>query len=563
MGVSIGTLLTSYGFSSTVSEGIEVIYSYNTVDPHIDYIDVGYSYSDAYNDSNMTGLVYANKAASTQRILNNLPLWMEMRKNYTSQGNKLVNAWGSQLEGVIDTYNTLRRDEFLATADTYYDVNLAVTELVTGTDKIYSPSLRNLIFNSSFSITGPSRYQKPLGWTASRDSIDGLTFDKTNSLFGDRALIISRTDLRQTREVSLPASPLTYSIFFKTENNTLSTEDTWDANEAGIILTIRYADNSIATYGVGFTKNTNTGWARTSLTVNASTAIYEVTVMIVNRTSYSYIVDCPMLEVSKTLNEWSPSILDVLPYSNLDAKTVTGVQVLFDTLDGESVKKIEVFPTATEEEFKNVSVPTRLEPFYPDKNPNNIINMAYGRYINFFDATMPTLWRALAGSIQEKSLVSNDVLGTRKPADLSMDEHGNLLLDLTAINNAQVTVKAVTVVDGMLYVLTQETYAGRTAYYIKFVQPHRATHEAAYLPSLGDLKLQLDLGTSFGIEAQSEDVVRVGTCKNIPGVIYIDTNMDRRLYFKLYYDYYYADFNNRKLYCRENYTVSGGHLQVI
>jgi len=561
----LSSLFQSYSFSSTIAEGIEILYSYNTIDPVIEYLDFGYSYVDSFNDSDYTSPIVFTKAASTQKILNNFPMWMNMRKDYTSVGSQLVNAWGAQLESLIELYNTVRKDQFLSTADQYYDIQLAVSELSTNSNKVYSPHLDNILFNSSFSMLAPKRYQKPLGWTVNRNSIDALTFDPENSIFGNHGVVLTGpVDLKQTRSVAIPASPLTYSIFVKTTTDTgLSTSESYDVNISGIILSIRYADNSVASFGVGLPMNTLGKWARASLSVSATNEIAEITAMIVNRQAVSYVVDCPLLEVSQVLGEWSPSQSDVLPYSNMPSKTVTGLQVLFDTLDSEPVKRLELFPLGTEQEFKNLGIPTRIAPSTVLAPARNTINNSYSRQIDFYNTVFPTSWKASNGAISESSLTSPDVFGMRYPADLILDDSGDLKLDLYLINRNQISVKAVSVIDNLLYVVTKETYASKSKYYLKLVRPIRVNYSSVYLPCLSDLELDIDLGQNFGIDAEDEDIVRIGICKNVPRTIYLDTTLNRRLYFELFFDYYYADFVNRKVYCRENYTKKNGHLQLI
>ena len=566
MSISSSTF-QSYGFSSSIAEGIEIVYSYSVADPIIDYIDQYYEYNSADNNEDTVDFPYGFKAPFTQQILNNLPPWMAMRKDYNSNGNQLVNAWGMHLENTLDLYNIYRRDQFLGTANTYYDIKALITPLSSDKNKVYSPTFNNLLFNSSFSMEATSREQRPLGWRAFRSVKDAVKFDSSDSIFGSHSVVLDGTlgtsDLKQTRELSIPNGSLTYSIFFKTEDTGEDTEESWDASEAGIILVVEFLDSTIATYGVGFKKNTLGKWTRASLTVSLTKETYRVSSIIVNKKQVSYKVHCPLLERSKTLGQWTSSVNDINPFLATSIRTVMGVQVFFDSPDGEAARKIEIHPVDSEQLFKNIAIPTRIIPYNKTAPTANSFSISYGRHVNFFEEVMPTTWTIDNGLLLESSLSTPDRFGSRNIADATIDEYGNLSLDISLVNSSSIVPKAVCVYEDKLLVVTKETYLGQDGYYLKFALPKYLTHEDSYIPSFGDLKIPINLGQSFGLSAISEDISRIGICKNIPNVIYIDTTLDRRFYFKLLFDYYYSDFNTRKIFCRENYTNNFGLLQII
>jgi len=561
----LSTLYEQYGFSSIVSDGIEILYSYNKVDPVVSYLDIGYTFTDSSNDNDLATIPLGWKTPTTQKILNNFPMWMELRKDYDSVGNKLASSWGMTLDRIISFYNTTRKDQFLYTADLYHDVNTGVSELSNNKEKIYSSSFRNFLFNSSFSMKAPARYQKPIGWTVSRSNVNNLSFNIEESVFGTSSLKLNGlVTLKQTRELIIPSTPLTLSIFVKTKDTELLTTDTWPASEAGMVLIIKYADASIQTYGVGFPKNTLGKWARASLTVTQSKEINTVSVIISNkREDLSFVVDCPMLESSKNLAEWSPSILDVPLSSTASFRQVTGLQVLINAMDENHVNKIELLPLASEQEFKNYNIPTRILPVHVKSVPGNSINLSLGKQINFHGEVMPTIWKADLNQIIEQSSISPDVFGKHYPADVIMDEQGDKHLDLSLINDSGIKVKAVTVYNDHLYCVTKEIQYGVTRYCLKTVKPVKVSYSDTYLPSIGDIEIPITLGNKFGIDAQDEEIVRIGISKNISDTIFIDTNVGRRFHYKLYYDYFFPDFINRKVYTRENYSAQNGFLQLI
>ena len=557
----------SYGFSSSIAEGIEISYSYSVIDPVIDYLDQYYEYDNTDNDEDIKDFPYGFKAAFTQQILNNFPPWMEMRKDYDSNGNKLVNAWGMTLENVLDTYSTYRKDQFLGTANTYYDVNALITPLSSNRDRVYSPTFNNLLYNSSFSIPACAREQRPLGWRPIRSTLDAIKFDESDSIFGTHSVILDGTSglssLRQTKYLSLSEGQVTYSVFFKTEDNGEDTTELWDASEAGIILAVENLDSTVETYGIGFKKNTSGKWARAYFTVSLTKQTYRISAIIVNKTAFKIKVQCPLLDQSKVLRAWTSSINDVNPFVNNSIRTVMGIQVLFNSLDGNPVKKLELFPLNSEQSFKNTIVPTRIVPYYINGNSSNSFSITYGRHVNYFEEVMPTTWTVSSNGILESSLSSPDKFGLRYIADASIKDNGDLCLDASLINDSATQVKACCVYEDKLLVVTKEEYLGSTNYYLKFVDPKYLSYSDNYLPSYGDLKIPITIGNSFGLNSISEDILRIGICRNISNVIYIDTNLDRRFYFKLLFDYYYPDFITRKVFCRENYTTNFGLLQII
>jgi hypothetical protein len=563
----LSSLYTSYSITPVVSDGLEIIYSYSQKDPVVSYIDISYNYSDP-SDTSYVDLVYGRKVSYTQQILNNFPQWMEMRKNYDSNGNLLVNSWGQNLEHVLDTYSFFIKEQFLSTANSYNDLHIGVSELLGKGRRVYEPKLDNILYNSSFSMQAPGRFKKPSGWGVKRDNIYCIEYDKNNSVFGNYGILlkgsIGKSQLSQNRPVQAQSGPLTYTIYVKTPNdNGLATDELYEANEAGIILSILYADSSIETFGIGFPKNTEGSWARASFTVNLSKETNSIDAHIVNRVAIDYVIDCPMLSFSDAATEWTASINDMPISSKTIFRSVSGVQVIFDSLDSETVKKIEVIPVGSEEEFRYQNLPTRIEQAIINSNTSNFYTSIYSRHVNAFEEVMPCQWTAVNGSIQEKSATTPDIFSSRKPADIFLKHDGNLVLDKSLIDSSSVSVKAVCVVDDILYVVTEETYAGLTKYYLKFVKPHVISYTDIYMPSIGDIEIPIQLGTEFGPGALSETITRIGICKSLPNHIFIDTSLDRRFYYKLYYDYCYADYNSRRVYCRENYSKENGRLQII
>jgi hypothetical protein len=570
------------GFSDEVvvqalaGDTVGVYYAYTPVSPDIDHTTIAYIYS---GGGILSDEVIGYRAAATQKIMNNFPQWMEMRQQHDSEGQKLVHSWGRHLEDTTNLYSEYRSEEFLETADQYDDVDLGIAELSFEEERVYEPEFRNLLFNSSFNMAAADRYQRPEGWTVRRDNLDTVSLVKEASLFGNQGILLDGinggAEIKQSRNITLAAGRLNASVYVKVISNQedigscpeCDTDDLvtaiYPAGDAGLILVLNYADGTTKSFGVGFPNHTDGGWVRASFSSPVEKELHKFEFIIVNRIVAKFYIDLPQLEINGKASAWTPGISDMPIHSDERTRSVSAVQVLLGTPETQAVDKIELFPLGTEDEFKTVRVPTRVEPFSPPDNPLTTINDSFGRQINYLGETMPTVWQTFNGVIREKALRSEDKFGDVLPADLYMDEDGGRFIDRSAIDASTTTVKATTVYKGWLLAVTEESYGGKTDHYLKITKPVKVQYEDDFVQSYGDIRLKLNLGTSFGLNSISENINRLGICKNIPNAIFIDTDLNRRFYLKLRFDYFYADFASRKVFTRENYSAQNGHLQVM
>jgi hypothetical protein len=496
-------------------------------------------------------------------------MWMAIRNSHTSTGQQLINSWSCNLEDAHSIYLDVRKDQFLHTANQYDDVVYAVSELSFNEQRVYEAEFRNLLFNSSFGIEGIGRLQKPEGWTTRRNSMNAIKFYKDESLWGTQSLKLDgpegHCELTQSRDFTASAGRLNASIYVKSidVDSSVSTAERYVPDTAGILLVVKYADLTVHSFGVGFPKNTEDNWVRASFSVELIGEVSEFEFIIINRTDTVYLVDLPQVEANSRASSWTYSSQDVPIHSGVTRRSVGGVQVLFNTGPSQVVKKVELLPLATENEFKETIIPTRIESFSPDQDQLATFSITLGRQINAFRETMATNWIVEDNQIVEKASNSNDRFGSHLPVELYIAEDGERYVDTTALSDSSVEIKATTVYKNWIVAVSKETYSSMTRYFLKFLQPYKVNYEDNFLQSSGDIELKLDLGTNFGDAAIPEEVTRVGICKNIPQAIFIDTDLDRRFYFKLKYDYFYADFSRRQIFCRENYVAQNGLLQVI
>lgn len=532
---------SSTSLSAQAGSTIGVFYTYVEADPNISRTTISYAYNDGTeNSSPVTGC----RSAYTQAILNNFPRWMKMRKEHDSIGHKLVQSWGCNLEHTYQRYLESRSDQYLTSADSYDDVGLAISDLSFNEQRVYEAEFRNLLFNSSFSMLGAKRLKKPEGWTTSKDSVNSIVFSDTDSLWGSYAVVLDGSqgaaEMKQQREVVIASGKLNASMYVKSSgvDSSVSTTERWSADTAGIIMVVRYTDDTVESYGVGFPKNTEDEWVRASFSVSLIKEMLNFEFITVNRSDTKYFVDLPQVEINDRASNWTHSRKDFPVYSAGSIRQVGGVQVLVRTETGQPVRKIELLPLDSEEEFTDIRIPTRIEAFSPDVDPKNAFTTSLGREINHFEEVMPTVYTAENDKILKKALKTPDRFGTHGLADLFMDEFGDLALDKTLVNSTNAKVKAVTAYKGWLYVVSKDTADDVTKYYLKIVKPDKVLYEDDFLQSYGDIELPLELGRTFGISSSEEEVLRVGICRSVPNAIFIDTNLDRRFYFKLKYDYF-------------------------
>jgi hypothetical protein len=543
------------------NNGVSVYYPYSVNGVNIfSYKFPDYSYG---SESDTVDQFVGCRAPYTQKILNNLPQWMSMRQNHDGVGQTLVNSWACNLEDTYDYFSQIRRNQFISTSDTHRDVHTSISELSFGDDNVYEASFRNLLYNSSFSIKGISRHNAPDGWLHSRTAAGNISLNRDEALYGTYCVkMYDAASISQSRNIQLAAGSLNLSAYIKTPDTLLSQTELHNVNTTGLVLILTYADMTKGYFGIGLPKNTNNEWIRASFSTEIEKELSKYEVGVVNNTTNIMYVDIPQLEINTVATAWTNNSVDTPPYLR-SGRSTNGIQILSASEDSQSVTKIEPLAVTSESEFRNMVIPTRAEAFSPMEKANQSSTARAGRQINFFKEVMPTVWNPSSDALREESHLTSDVFISTHPADLFTDSEGNLKLDKYAITNSKTLVKASTAHNEWIYVLTEETYGGVTDCYLKFCRPRKLNYEDTHIPSYGDIKLDINLGKSFGSGSLSESISDMGICKDIPNAIYVDTDKNRRLYFKLKYDYFYADFGSRKLFFTENYSVHHGHLQVL
>jgi len=572
--------------TGSVMDGIQIDYEYSKKDNVIAYTDISYATIKDTSDDFLDP-IYGNITTEPQRIANSLPHWMEWRQDPSSVGQTITHAWAQNLDHVKKIFTKKRKDHFLATADTMDDFHYGSIDMGSFTAGSYIPEFKNFLYNSSFSILSPSRYNKPMGWDVKETfnpSTTDLSVDKNvatplsiykgDSIFGQNSILlhgeVGACQISQRRNVrGISNGSLTFSIFFKEDTTRITAAQESDqgnlndASEAGIILQLEYIDSTVKSFGAGFKTRTGRNWYRLACTATITKELASVAVIILNNTSEKYIIDLPQLERGKISTPWTSSLFDVHPTQDGRARNVSGMQVLSSDTSNYDNQKIEVLPTFSSEEFQSIKIPTRVAPVFTKEDSRPIVTTQYSSRINYHGEEQVLLWPAENGNIIEKSLTTPDAFGQYLPAEYVYDDKGSVKIDKSLINATGISIKATTILDDILYCVAQESYNGFSKYSLKVVVPHRVSETGDYLQCLSDINLPVTLGKSFGLNAKSENITRMGFSKSIVNTIYLDTDLDRRFYFRLFYDYYYADLGARKIYCREKYWPDYGQLQVV
>ena len=524
---------------------INVRYSYGKKPLYTATLGVGYSYgSECYTSIDPPHVGY--KAPATQSIVNNLPQWMETRGSETSNGWQLTNSYGMALESLTDLVTKDMKNLFLATADRnlrsrYYKGELTVDEI------FLFDSSRNLLSNSSFSRPDTARTRLPYEWTDYHKPASQTVFlDKTRKLKGTYAVRIDgRGVISQLTDISNLGAldTITASVYFYT-----------DATAVDVSLVLAVQDiNGVNTLGETKYEGTAVGWNRLVVSVTVSEDSFLSQVTLRSNSSSSVWFDCAQLEDSSRASDWQASDVDKLSY--VDPSIPLRLVEAYSNTD-----RVTIFPIGNVPEFTEVPIPTRIEFAQPaaiDFEPFS--SATHGRRVDFFNDVKIIDWIISSGKIAAVSSTSGfDILETYDIRDLRL--YQNLGYGTIADCLVTVTPLATAMRDNLLFVACKEVYRGRTLRTLKVVYPRRPPAGETYLESLVDFELDLKFDTTFGDNIKPEEIFSIGFSERDPNWLIVNTNLGRRLYFRMYYDYYFANLRTRAIYTLEQYDTA--QLQV-
>jgi hypothetical protein len=262
---------------------------------------VAYGYSTTSEES-FRGLSIGFKAPATQAILNNLPQWMEMRKNTSSNGWTLVNSWGQNLEYVVDLTKSVVQEQFLSTADTTQRSSL-YSFSISDRELIENVNYNNILFNSNFARKGPSRMGMPAGWVRYNSSHRNTTY-----LVHDRSFICTGSMVVEGTGVfgqyintnNVLIKNLTGSCYLLANNPN---------SRVGLVLVAETIDGIAVSSEAEF-KGQSQQWQRLVTTLDINAKVFRVH-FVLHANSPGYVIfNAPKLEESNTASMWSRSFRD-------------------------------------------------------------------------------------------------------------------------------------------------------------------------------------------------------------------------------------------------------------
>jgi len=229
---------------------------------------------------------------------------------------------------------------------------------------------------------------------------------------------------------------------------------------------------------------------------------------------------------------------------------------------GNGQKKIPIFPIATERDFLNIDIPTRIEKItgiYRNLEP--FITNLVGRKISYFNEVFDTTWTVEDGKVKEKSfgLSAFDVYAQYDIKDLVLSQ--DLINGVYTEDEAVIEPVLLSVRKNNLYILTLETYKSKSSYVLKICSAREPASGISYLESITDFFVDIPLLNNNLLDQIPESLLSIAFSEKDPNIMCITTNLGRQVFYRLYYDYYYNDVVTNKIYTLESYP--NAKIQVM
>lgn len=517
-------------------------YSNNVVSTYPTTISYAYG---SQCDSTVTEEYQGTPSPSTQAIVNNLPQWMEMRKNRSSDGWKLVNSWGTNLEAVLEDAGELLPNLFLETADTNLLSKIYFLDIKE--EEVYKlRKNRNLLFNSSFSIRDIARVNLPAGWTNYGKGLAEYSIGK--SLIG-LSVSLTNSCLSQTIDVSERISYITGSVYIKAPTSSPSVK---------LILSVEKLDGTSLSSEAQLVSRSNE-WRRLALPMYINEEVYRIRLTVVSNGNNTIYISAPQLEKSSGATEWTKSEKDLLPWINSSSIGLNLIQAI--TTD-ETSQRIPIYPIGSESDFLTVVIPTRVKRITsPINDLSPVSSQEFGREVSYYGEVYNTQWLVNSNYIEKRSVYPNefDIFGRYSIKELRFTEDNNY--GTKELCGVSINVIASAIRQRILYVICKEVTETKTLYTLKIVRPYSPPNGEDYLESLCDFNIDIVENNIFGFDQLEKEVTSIGFSDTDPSLLVINTNIGKQLIYKLYFDYYHFNPLNGRVYTLENYK--GSKIQIL
>ncbi|MHA2066077.1 MAG: hypothetical protein ACXABY_17035, partial [Candidatus Thorarchaeota archaeon] len=499
-----------------------VRYAYDFQDLAISWITLPYSHgTQCQSDTELP--LQGFRAGMGQQIVNNLPPWMLLRQDEDTRGWKLMNSWGMNLEELLQDITEKTQDAFLLTSDTtrvnqtfWFDVN--IDELLE------ERPTNNLLYNSAFSIKDVSRTKLPAGWTDYyKPSTQTVFIDKVVSMLGTNSIRMEKTGtLGQTRELNnVQVDNLTASVYVLCDDPTV---------EMTLVLSVeKIGGTSVSTQAKVTSRSGQ--WRRLSVTLPVMDQVFRVQYVLHSDVFERCYFCAPQLEVGDSASAWMRSNLDTVPYIAGDSSLGT-MQVYGGT---KNTPKISIHGIASEREFVNIGIPTRVEKrTVIPKDLGLFATQSFGRRVTQANEVYDTEWVIQNRQVLERSFAPTkfDVFGRFDIKELRVFEDTTYGIRDEGCDYF-FNPLATAVRKNLLFVASQEIFRGKTYYTLKVVRPQHPPNDETYLESLADFDLELPFSQNFGIGQLQETISSIGFSEINPKWMVVNTTASRRFFYEL------------------------------
>lgn len=539
------TSLTTSFTSDLATSYMDVRYSYGATELSTASLAIGYSYGTVVFGE-IAEALEGYKAPMTQQIANNLPQWVAIRNNTAGSGWMFMNSWGMSMEDVLTNTASNLSNIWLLTTDVAQRNAVYRTD-IDDREFIVEKPAHNLLFNSAFSIKDSAIHSLPAGWT---------DYYKGNIALSNRSAI-TPSSLRVDAAGTIGQTIELDSVLIQ---NLVASLYVWcndDSVDVTLVVSLETSDGLTKNYTASINSR-SPQWRRLVLPINnVNHRVIRAKFLIRSNVSDYALLAAPQLEIGSNVTEWSKGNLDYLPYITPNTR-YNLVQVLSEN----SERKIPLFGISNERELVAIQIPTRIEvSSIPKVDPGLYASHSAGRKVDFFNNVYDVDWTILNNKILERSNgpTQFDIFNTYDIRDLRF--HTPNIYGTREDATVTRTLIASCVRNNLLLVLVREQKNQVAKYVIKAVVPRTPPNQESYLECIADFDLNLNFDEVVGVSQLTEEPLSMGISEKDPNLLVINTSLSNRIYYRLYFDYYFFDSVNNQLYTLENYN--GAKIQIL